>query len=107
MLKFFHCVVHLNKKNGFIIKSVILILDSRFIFILQVLKPANTLLTRLARLLKLTTAQDVAFSLVLRRNSSKPEIATLAKQHLKKRFLDFVQCYLDAGIRNEGILFSK
>ncbi|XP_046976723.1 CCR4-NOT transcription complex subunit 1 isoform X2 [Vanessa cardui] len=62
----------------------------------KVLKPANTLLTRLARLLKLTTAQDVAFSLVLRRNSSKPEIVSLAKNHLKKRFLDFVQCYLDA-----------
>ncbi|XP_045510260.1 CCR4-NOT transcription complex subunit 1 isoform X1 [Colias croceus] len=62
----------------------------------KTLKPTNTLLTRLARLLKLTTAQDVAFSLVLRRHSSKPEIATFAKQHLKKRFLDLVQCYLDA-----------
>lgn len=63
----------------------------------QILKPTNTLLNRLSRLLKLTTAEDVAFSLVLRRNSSKAEIVSLAKQHLKKRFLDLVQCYLDAG----------
>ncbi|XP_061382387.1 CCR4-NOT transcription complex subunit 1 isoform X1 [Danaus plexippus] len=62
----------------------------------KVLKPTNSLLSRLARLLKFTTAQDVAFTLVLRRNSSKPDIVSLAKQHLKKRFLDFVQCYLDA-----------
>ncbi|VVC86298.1 unnamed protein product [Leptidea sinapis] len=62
----------------------------------KTLKPSNTLLARIARYLKLTTAQDVAFSLVLRRNSSKPEISNLAKQHLKKRFLDLVQCYLDA-----------
>lgn len=65
--------------------------------IFQILKPTNTLLNRLSRLLKLTTAEDVAFSLVLRRNSSKPEIVSVAKQHLKKRFLDLVQCYLDAG----------
>ncbi|XP_041987025.1 CCR4-NOT transcription complex subunit 1 [Aricia agestis] len=62
----------------------------------KTLKPTNTLLTRLTRLLKLTTAQDVAFTLVLRKASTKPDIVTLAKQHLKKRFLDFVQCYLDA-----------
>lgn len=64
----------------------------------QVLKPSNTLLNRLSRLLKLTTAEDVTFSLVLRRHSSKPEIVSIAKQHLKKRFLDLVQCYLDAGM---------
>ncbi|XP_068619927.1 CCR4-NOT transcription complex subunit 1 isoform X4 [Battus philenor] len=62
----------------------------------KVLKPSNTLLNRLSRLLKLTTAEDVTFSLVLRRYSSKPEIVSVAKQHLKKRFLDLVQCYLDA-----------
>ncbi|XP_013184897.1 CCR4-NOT transcription complex subunit 1 isoform X2 [Amyelois transitella] len=62
----------------------------------KILKPTNTLLNRLSRLLKLTTAEEVAFSLVLRKNSSKPEIVSLAKQHLKKRFLDLVQCYLDA-----------
>ncbi|CAG4984058.1 unnamed protein product [Parnassius apollo] len=62
----------------------------------KTLKPSNTLLNRLSRLLKLTTAEDVTFSLVLRRHSSKSEIITLAKQHLKKRFLDLVQCYLDA-----------
>ncbi|KAJ2954200.1 hypothetical protein O0L34_g2438 [Tuta absoluta] len=62
----------------------------------KILKPSNNLLNRLSRLLKLTTAEDVALSLVLRRNSSKAEIVTLAKQHLKKRFLDLVQCYLDA-----------
>ncbi|XP_030040329.1 CCR4-NOT transcription complex subunit 1 isoform X2 [Manduca sexta] len=62
----------------------------------KVLKPSNALLNRLSRLLKLTTAEDVAFSLVLRRNSTKSEIVSLAKQHLKKRFLDLVQCYLDA-----------
>ncbi|XP_072931342.1 CCR4-NOT transcription complex subunit 1 isoform X2 [Epargyreus clarus] len=62
----------------------------------KVLKPSNTLLSRLSRLLKLTTAEDVAFSLVLKRTSSKPEIVSFAKQHLKKRFLDLVQCYLDA-----------
>uniref|UniRef100_A0A2A4JSL1 CCR4-NOT transcription complex subunit 1 n=1 Tax=Heliothis virescens TaxID=7102 RepID=A0A2A4JSL1_HELVI len=62
----------------------------------KILKPSNTLLNRLSRLLKLTTAEDVALSLVLRRNSSKTEIVNLSKQHLKKRFLDLVQCYLDA-----------
>ncbi|XP_063392578.1 CCR4-NOT transcription complex subunit 1 isoform X1 [Cydia fagiglandana] len=62
----------------------------------KILKPSNTLLNRLTRLLKLTTAEDVAFSLILRKNSSKPEIVSLAKQHLKKRFLELVQCYLDA-----------
>ncbi|CAH4038649.1 unnamed protein product [Pieris brassicae] len=62
----------------------------------KTLKASNTLLPRLARLLKLTTAQDVALSLVLRKHSSKPEIATFAKQHLKRRFLDLVQSYLDA-----------
>ncbi|XP_059059892.1 CCR4-NOT transcription complex subunit 1-like isoform X2 [Achroia grisella] len=62
----------------------------------KILKPTNTLLNRLSRLLRLTTAEDVAFSLILRRHSSKPEIVSLAKQHLKKRFLDLVQCYLDA-----------
>ncbi|XP_013136530.1 PREDICTED: CCR4-NOT transcription complex subunit 1 isoform X2 [Papilio polytes] len=62
----------------------------------KILKPSNTLLNRLSRLLKLTTAEDVTLSLVLRRYSSKTEIAAFAKQHLKKRFLDLVQCYLDA-----------
>ncbi|XP_028158928.1 CCR4-NOT transcription complex subunit 1 isoform X2 [Ostrinia furnacalis] len=62
----------------------------------KILKPSNTLLNRLSRLLKFTTAEDVAFSLVLKRNSAKPEIVALTKQHLKKRFLDLVQCYLDA-----------
>ncbi|GBP76975.1 CCR4-NOT transcription complex subunit 1 [Eumeta japonica] len=61
----------------------------------KILSPSNILLGRLSRLLKLTTAEDVAFSLVLR-NSSKPEIVTLAKQHLKKKFLELINCYLDA-----------
>lgn len=67
-------------------------------FYLQVLKPTNAFFNRLSRLLKLTTAEDVALSLVLRRNSTKTEIVSLSKQHLKKRFLDLVQCYLDAGL---------
>lgn len=62
----------------------------------KLLKPTNALLNRLSRLLKLTTAEDVAFSLALRRYSTKSEIVAVAKQHLKKRFLDLIQCYLDA-----------
>ncbi|XP_039763279.1 CCR4-NOT transcription complex subunit 1 isoform X3 [Pararge aegeria] len=72
------------------------IIDNPAKSVQKALKPTNTLLSRIARLLKFTTAQDVAFSLVLRKNSPKPEIVSFAKQHLKKRFLDFVQCYLDA-----------
>lgn len=67
------------------------------------LKPSNTLFSRLARLYKLTTVQEVAFCLALR-NTTKPEIVTLAQQHLRKRFLDLVQCYLDtdSGHQAEG-----
>ncbi|XP_077294792.1 CCR4-NOT transcription complex subunit 1 isoform X2 [Arctopsyche grandis] len=59
--------------------------------------------SQLFRVLKLTTVQEVAFCLALRK-SSNIEVASLAHQHLKKRLLDLIQCYLDTdtGRQAEG-----
>lgn len=51
---------------------------------------------QLFRVLKLNIVQEVAFCLALRK-SSNIEVASLAYQHLKKRLLDLIQCYLDTG----------
>lgn len=65
-------------------------------YMFQFLKPSNALLNRLSKFLKLTTSEDVALSLFLK-NSTKTELVNQAKQHLKRRFLTFIHCYLDAG----------
>ncbi|XP_052744271.1 CCR4-NOT transcription complex subunit 1-like isoform X1 [Bicyclus anynana] len=72
------------------------------VVITDALKPSNTLFSRFARLLKFTVAQEIAFSLVLKNSSLRPDVATLAERHLNERLLDFVRCYLDADRGHEA-----